>query len=167
MKKLYKHQFKTDIGQFLVGSTENGLAIICFGSKYKQHFNGFVKKHFGDYQVVPGGNENKKAQRQIRQYLDGKLKKFSLKFDINGTAFQKKVLRKIAAIPYGKTKTYGEIATAIGHDGAARAVGTVNATNRLPIVIPCHRVVATSGLGGYAGGLKLKRYFLDLEKAKY
>ncbi len=167
MNKLFTHKFKTNLGWFQVAATEKGLALISFGPKGGQIFNNLVKKHYGDYKVVSGGSENKKAEKQIGRYLDGKLNKFSLKLDIDGTAFQKKALRKIAAIPYGKTKTYGAVASAIGHAGAARAVGTVNAKNRLPIVIPCHRVVATNGLGGYAGGLKLKKHFLDLENAKY
>jgi methylated-DNA-[protein]-cysteine S-methyltransferase len=167
MKKLYTHKFNSGIGQIYVGSTEKGLAVISFGRNGRQYFDNLVKELYGDYQIISGGGENRRAEKQLGQYLDGKLKKFSLKLDIDGTAFQKKALRKIASIPYGKTTTYGVIAAAIGHKGAARAVGTVNAKNRLPIVIPCHRVVATNGLGGYAGGLKLKRYFLDLEKAKY
>ena len=167
MNKLFTHEFKTNVGQFQVASTEKGLALISFGPKRNQIFDNIVKKHYRGYQIVPGGNENKKAEAQIGRYLDGKLKKFSLRLDIEGTAFQKKALRKIAAIPYGKTKTYGAVAKSIGHAGAARALGTVNAKNRLPIVIPCHRVVATNGLGGYTGGLKLKKHFLNLEKANY
>lgn len=91
------------------------------------------------------------------------MKKFHLKLDLSGTPFQKKVLRKIAAIPYGRTKTYGSIAAAVGHPHASRAVGSVNARNPLPIVIPCHRVVGASGPGGYRYGLKIKKNLLKLE----
>ncbi len=168
MKKFYTHKFDSTIGPIYLGSTEKGLAVISFGQDGKKYFNHLVKKHYGNYRTVPGESENKEAKKQLSQYLAGRLKKFTLKLDIDdGTSFQKKALRKIGSIPYGKTTTYGTIAEAIGHKGAARAVGTVNAKNRLPIVIPCHRVLATNGLGGYAGGLKLKRFFLDLEKAKY
>ncbi len=73
------------------------------------------------------------------------------------------VLERVAAIPYGHTLTYGAIARAIGKPGAARAVGAANARNPLPLLIPCHRVVASNGLGGYGGGLAMKRRLLELE----
>lgn len=166
MKKLFTYKFNSSLGWFYTASTDRGLALISFGPKSRQTFNSHVKKYYGDYEIAAGGSDNRKAERQIRKYLDGKLKKFSLRLDIVGTAFQKKALKKIAAISYGKTKTYGAIAKSIGHPGAARAVGSVNAKNRLPIVIPCHRVLAVNGLGGYAGGLKLKKQLLNLEKIK-
>ena len=167
MKKLFIHKFNSRLGWFYTASTDKGLALISFGPKSGQTFRAHAKKFYGDYKIETGGNENKKAEKQIGKYLDGRLTKFSLKLDITGTHFQRKTLRKIAAIPYGRTKTYGAIAKAVGHPGAARAVGSVNAGNRLPIVIPCHRVLAVNGLGGYAGGLKLKKQLLNLEKAKY
>ena len=167
MKKLFTHKFNSGLGWFYTASTERGLALINFGPKSGQTFGTLTKKYYSDYKIVAGGSENRKAERQLRKYLDGKLKKFSLKLDIAGTPFQKKALRKIGAIAYGKTKTYGAIAKSIGHPGAARAVGSVNAKNRLPIVIPCHRVLAVNGLGGYAGGLKLKKQLLNLERIKY
>ncbi len=84
-----------------------------------------------------------------------------------GTAFDHRVWDAVAAIPYGETVTYGEIARAIGSPNGARAVGTANGRNPIPIIIPCHRVVAAGGkLGGYGGGLPLKRRLLDLETTR-
>ncbi len=81
-----------------------------------------------------------------------------------GTDFNRKVWEQVSRIPYGKTRTYGEIARTIENPGAFRAVGTANGRNPIPIVIPCHRVVAAGGkLGGFGGGLPLKRKLLDLE----
>jgi O-6-methylguanine DNA methyltransferase len=163
MKQLYVHQFETEIGWFNLASSEKGLAIIDFPLKKSSHFGKLLKKHFGDYEIQKGGTENKKAEKQIKAYLSGKLKKFSLKIDLMGTAFQKKALMRVAQIPYGKVTTYGEIASRIGNPKGARAVGAANSHNLLPIVIPCHRVVASNGLGGYAGGLKLKKQLLQIE----
>lgn len=164
-KTVHVHKFKTDLGWFRLASTEKGLAIINFIDPVG--FKSDMKKRFGDYQVKAGGVMCKKAEKQLKAYFAGKLKKFSLKLDMDGTPFQRRVLGKVGSIPYGKSITYGKIAASVGNSKAARAVGSVNAGNALPIVIPCHRVLAVNGLGGYAGGLKLKKYLLSLEKVKY
>lgn len=164
-QSVYIHKFKTGLGWFRLASTEKGLAIINFTDPVG--FKSDMKKRFGDFQVKTGGVMNKKAEKQLKSYLAGKLKKFSLKLDLEGTPFQCRVLGKVGSVSYGKTITYGKIASSIGNSKAARAVGSVNAGNALPIVIPCHRVLAAKGLGGYAGGLKLKKYLLNLEKAKH
>jgi methylated-DNA-[protein]-cysteine S-methyltransferase len=82
------------------------------------------------------------------------------------TAFRKKVMQELRKVPAGATLTYGELASIAGSPGAARAVGNVMATNPVPLFVPCHRVVATDGLGGFSGGLDLKRALLNLEKAR-
>jgi O-6-methylguanine DNA methyltransferase len=165
-KKIYIHKFKTGLGRFRLAATEKGLAIIDFTNS--REFDEYVKKLFGNFCIKKsGGPINKQAEKEIKSYLSGRLKKFSLKLDVTGTPFQKRVLHEVASIPCGQTMTYGRIAELIGHPGAARAVGSANARNLLPIVIPCHRVLAVNGLGGYAGGLKIKRYLLDLENAEY
>jgi len=82
------------------------------------------------------------------------------------TPFKKKVMQELCKVPAGATVTYGELAAAAGSPGAARAVGNVMATNPVPLFVPCHRVVATQGLGGFTGGLDVKRALLKLESAK-
>ena len=105
------------------------------------------------------------AARQLRAYFAGELREFRLALDLRGTDFQKRVWREVAAIPYGETRSYGEIALAIGAPRAVRAVGAANGANPLPIVVPCHRVLGAGGkLTGYGGGLPLKRRLLDLER---
>lgn len=109
-----------------------------------------------------------KTKTQILEYFSGKRKFFNLPLDMQGTEFQKKVWKACGKIPFGKTTAYGELAQSAGHPKAARAVGSAMAKNPLPIIIPCHRVVTSSGkLGGYSGngGLKTKRYLLSFEKA--
>ncbi len=163
MEKLYVNSIKTSIGSLWLASTEKGLAVVSFGKNGRQHFNSVVEKDFKRFEVVPGNTKNRSAEKQIKAYLAGKLKKFSLKLDMRGTPFQIKALKKVARIPYGKVATYGAIAAEIGNPGAGRAVGSANARNRLPLVIPCHRVVASGGPGGYGGGLSLKRRLLKME----
>jgi methylated-DNA-[protein]-cysteine S-methyltransferase len=104
------------------------------------------------------------AARQLRAYFAGELTRFDLPLEPVGTEFQKRVWRQVEAIPYGETRSYAQIAFALGSAGAVRAVGAANGANPLPIVIPCHRVIGTSGkLVGYGGGLPLKRKLLELE----
>jgi O-6-methylguanine DNA methyltransferase len=164
---LYIHNFRTGLGWFRVASTKKGVALISFGKDSKRNFDSQARKHFPGFRRVSGGAGNKKAEKQIKAYLNGRLKEFTLPLDIQGTPFQKKALDRVRSIPYGTVRTYGSIAASMGRPGASRAVGKANATNPLPLVIPCHRVVAASGLGGYAGGLRLKKRLLDIEGIKF
>lgn len=104
--------------------------------------------------------------KQLDEYFCNKRDKFNLpiKF-VTGTPFQKKVWQNLSKIPYGKTNSYKELATKVGDEKKARAVASACRANPIPIVIPCHRVIAANGsLGGYAGGAKLKEWLLDLER---
>jgi methylated-DNA-[protein]-cysteine S-methyltransferase len=106
--------------------------------------------------------------RQLAAYFAGSLKAFNnIPLDFKGTEFQKRVWAALLTIPFGETRSYGQIAWQIGHPTAARAVGAANGRNPVSIVAPCHRVVVTSGaLTGFAGGLEAKRYLLDLEASR-
>jgi methylated-DNA-[protein]-cysteine S-methyltransferase len=109
----------------------------------------------------------KKAACQIGEYLAGERREFSLPLAMHGSGFQTAVWQALLAIPYGQTKTYGEIAAAVGNPKASRAVGMANNRNPVAIIVPCHRVIGSDGsLIGYAAGLKLKRWLLELEQAK-
>lgn len=106
----------------------------------------------------------RKAYTQIMEYLDGKRKTFDLPLAPKGTQFQKQVWQTLCAIPYGQTRTYKEIAVAIGNPKAVRAVGMANNRNPLIIVIPCHRVIGSNGkMTGYAAGVDKKEFLLRLE----
>ena len=103
--------------------------------------------------------------KEIMEYLNGKRKSFDIKYEINGTEFQKKVWKELTNIPYGETRSYKEIAVAVGNPKASRAVGMANNKNPIAIIVPCHRVIGSDGkLVGYAGGLDMKRVLLTLEK---
>jgi methylated-DNA-[protein]-cysteine S-methyltransferase len=103
---------------------------------------------------------------QLQAYFDGTIERFTLPLEPAGTAYQQRVWAALAEIPYGKTCSYAAIATKAG--GSARAVGGANSANPIPIVIPCHRVVSSTGLGGYSGGdgLETKRWLLALEQGQ-
>jgi O-6-methylguanine DNA methyltransferase len=104
--------------------------------------------------------------RELDEYFVGKRREFSFPLDLRGTEFQLACWRALLEIPYGETRSYRDIAQAIGHPHAYRAVGMSNNRNPVAIVVPCHRVIASSGsLCGYGGGLGLKRKLLDLERA--
>jgi methylated-DNA-[protein]-cysteine S-methyltransferase len=106
------------------------------------------------------------AARQLRAYFAGQLREFQLPLDVQGTEFQERVWGQVAAIPYGETRSYLQISTAIGSPRAVRAVGAANGANPVPIVVPCHRVIGAKGkLVGYGGGLAMKRRLLELEGA--
>ena len=112
----------------------------------------------------PKGRLEHQVARELQEYFAGTRTEFTFPVEAEGSDFNRKVWEQVALIPYGKTKTYGEIARTIKKPGASRAVGTANGRNPIPIVIPCHRVVAAGGkLGGFGGGLPLKRKLLDLE----
>jgi len=107
------------------------------------------------------------AARQLRAYFAGQLRRFDLPLDMQGTDFQLRVWRELERIPYGETRSYRQIADAIGASRAVRAVGAANGANPIPIVVPCHRVIGASGkLVGYGGGLPLKKRLLELEGAR-
>lgn len=107
-----------------------------------------------------------RAEQQLGEYFAGQRTQFDLPLASDGTEFQQKVWSELLHIPYGETASYGDIARRLGHEpGISRAVGAANGANRIPIVVPCHRVVGADGtLTGYAGGIERKRILLELEQ---
>ncbi len=163
MTNIFTHSVNTEIGKLCLAATEKGLTQITLPSVNKKEFEEDLAKLFQNAVLKDKNSLLQNAATQLEQYFKGTLFDFSIPLDIQGTAFEKKVLQKVAAINYGSTKTYGQIAAEAGSPKAYRAVGSANAKNKIPFIIPCHRVVASGGLGGYAGGLKLKEKLLLLE----
>ncbi len=105
-----------------------------------------------------------RVYEQLCQYIAGQRKNFDVPYKLNGTDFQKKVWQALCSIPYGVTRTYKDIALAVGNGKASRAVGLANNKNPITVIVPCHRVIGSSGkLVGYAGGLEMKKFLLDME----
>lgn len=125
----------------------------------------FVKKN--DDLVSDFGKKTELTEtvyHQLSEYFDGKRKIFDFSYEMQGTEFQKKVWQALCDIPYGETRTYKDIAIAVGNPKASRAVGMANNKNPITIAVPCHRVIGTSGkLVGYAGGLAMKEFLLNME----
>lgn len=113
----------------------------------------------------PGQATLRQAARQLEEYLDGRRREFSLSLSPAGTAFQQAIWRQIAAIPFGRTISYSELARRAGAPDAVRAAGAATGRNPLSIVVPCHRVIGKGGaITGYAGGIDRKRHLLELER---
>ncbi len=134
-------------------------------STSEEEFLKRLKKRF-QMEVIRDDQKNREVLSQLKRYLEGKLKRFSCKLDLRGTSFQKSVWSELKKIPYGQTRTYKEIAEAIGHPKAFRAVGNANGRNFIPLIIPCHRVIESNGgLGGFGHGIKVKRELIDFERS--
>ncbi|QXC60816.1 methylated-DNA--[protein]-cysteine S-methyltransferase [Aquihabitans sp. G128] len=127
-------------------------------------FEGHTKPtdHSPDLRADPGPFAA--AVEQLEAYFAGELRRFDLVLEPSGSPFQHRVWEQLRAIPYGETRSYGQLATALGDPGLSRAVGTANGRNPLSIIVPCHRVIGADGsLTGFGGGLPRKRLLLDLE----
>lgn len=143
----------TPVGPLTLQADANGLCRLDFGRRSTQQ--------------SPEHPLLKRAAEQLDAYFSGRLKRFDLPLAPVGTAFQEQVWNQLLAIPWGETRSYGEIAAALGNPGASRAVGLANNRNPLPIIIPCHRVIGSSGeLTGYGGGLAHKIRLLQLEQVR-
>jgi len=124
---------------------------------------------FSDFSAQPNAANPllAEAARQLHAYFAGSLRRFDLPLDLAGTEFQRRVWMELTRIPYGETRSYQDVARAVGAPNAVRAVGAANGANPIPIVVPCHRVIGAGGkLVGYGGGLPLKRRLLALERGE-
>lgn len=164
---VYYHCFDTELGTIHTAATERGVCRICLPGSAREDFLASLAEAYPRAELAPGGKHNRDLATQVQEYLAGTRRAFSVPTDLNATDFAYSVLTRVAAIPYGATRTYGQIARELGNPKAARAVGTANARNPLPLIIPCHRVIASNGLGGYGGGLDMKRRLLALEKTAH
>ena len=165
MNKVYYSFFDSPIlEKVFVASTERGVCMVDFLKSEKAFLKRLKKRFPGE--IIRDDRKNKNALNQLKKYLKGDLKRFDCKTDFKGTLFQKKVWSALAKIPYGQTRSYKEIARAIGYPKAFRAVGNANGRNSIPLILPCHRVIESNGgLGGFGHGIEIKRRLLDFEKA--
>lgn len=161
---LYTAEFESDFGTLRCAASEKGLVYVQLPRAAGRGFEGFAKRFAPEARLESAWKPNQAAATQIAEYLAGKRKDFDLELDLRATPFQHRVYEALLTIPYGETRSYAEIAAQIGAPRAVRAVGTANGANPLAPVIPCHRVINTGGkLGGYGGGLDMKRKLLAME----
>jgi O-6-methylguanine DNA methyltransferase len=165
-EKLFFHCFEAHPWKVGAASTELGLAVIEFPVESKNAFRSSLSRRFENADIVENEKALGEARRQIEEYLQGRRTSFTLPIDLRVTTFQRRVLKEVAKIPFGKTLSYGEVARRIGKPQGARAVGSALHRNPIPLVIPCHRVIGSDGsLVGFGGGVHLKAYLLDFEGA--
>jgi AraC family transcriptional regulator of adaptative response/methylated-DNA-[protein]-cysteine methyltransferase len=153
------------IGALLAAASEDGLCMLEYADREKLPKQAADLMRFYGRPVVPGRNRHiDRIAEQLEEYFGGTRQEFDVPLDLKGTEFQERVWRELLNIPFGETISYEELASRIGKPTAQRAVGLANGRNRVPIVVPCHRVIQKNGqLRGYGGGLWRKQFLLDLE----
>jgi methylated-DNA-[protein]-cysteine S-methyltransferase len=156
----------TPIGPLLLAVTERGLCRISYDPEPERETDELARL-FG-VRVLRSPRQVDPVRRELDEYFEGRRRDFDLRLDLRSrTGFSRDILERLARVPYGEVTTYGTLAAAAGKPRAARAVGTVMNRNPIPIVLPCHRVVGSTGsLVGYGGGLDRKRLLLDLEAGR-
>ena len=167
MEAVHTAQIETPIGRLRLASTARGLAYVELPHPSGRSLESWLRRSLRGARREDGFAPNRAAAVQIVEYLEGKRTAFELALDPLGTEFQRGVWQALVAIPYGETRSYAEVARAVGRPDAVRAVGAANGANPLSIVVPCHRVIASDGsLGGYGGGLPLKARLLAMERSR-
>lgn len=164
--KILFRNLASPVGEMIAGATDHG---VCF---LEWHSRGGVDRIMQRVQkryrlpLVAGESEHlTQLETELGAYFSGALRQFTVPMDVTGTEFERTIWAQLLQIPYGETRCYGDIATAIGKPKASRAVGRANGANYLSILIPCHRVIeAGGGLRGYGGGLWRKQFLLELER---
>ncbi|MGA2975673.1 MAG: methylated-DNA--[protein]-cysteine S-methyltransferase [Spirochaetia bacterium] len=155
------------LGPLVAGATEEGVCLLEFTDRRMLETQFMTVRRLFRLPVVPGSNRHLDVVHdELGRYFEGSLRCFSAPLVFPGTPFQRRVWEQLLLVPYGETRSYEQMAAAVGSPRAVRAVGHANGLNRIAILIPCHRVVNKNGrLGGYGGGLWRKKYLLDLERS--
>ena len=162
LETLLYSRMKSPVGVLLLGVSGSALVALAFGRDLPNKVSGRVVR----WRESPESTAT--AGEQLEEYFAGKRRRFTIPLDLRGTDFQKQCWQQLLRIPYGETRSYAEIARAIGRPKSFRAVGQANHFNPIAIVVPCHRVLAAgTELGGYGGGLATKAFLLRLEGATF
>ncbi len=153
---VYMWAYNYPFAKLWIGEKDGAITNVLFGDSDKRPFNFVIQ----ETPLI------KKAAKQLDEFFNGRRKSFNLPLLLEGTDFQKSVWKALLTIPFGETRSYKEIAIQVGNPKAARAVGMANNRNPISIIVPCHRVIGSNGsLIGYGGGLSIKNYLLNIEKA--
>ena len=160
MSLIYYDQMPSPIGPLFLVADDEGLREVRFEFEKRPHepLDGWVHS----------AQQLAQVRHQLEAYFSGERQAFDLLLKPQGTDFQQSVWQALTTIPYGTTASYGQISQQLDRPKASRAVGAANGRNPIPIIIPCHRVIASDGkLGGYTGGIEIKQTLLDIEQASY
>ena len=155
--------FNSPIGKIYIAAVKKGVVKISFSNESPQELENYCQKRLGS-EVHQGSDFTKYAKQQILKYLEGKSQSLDFPVIHLNSPFRQKVLEAERNIPYGETRSYGEVAKMVNNPRASRAVGSANAENPLPLCFPCHRIINSNGkLGSFGWGVDVKQYLLDLE----
>jgi O-6-methylguanine DNA methyltransferase len=158
---LFMSQYTSPLGTYTIISSSKGVVSLASPGTAAER-SARLERNKVNY--AEAGDHNQRLSRELDLYFNGKLTHFATPLDLRGSPFQLVVWEALRAIPYGQTRSYGQVAQAIGRPKAARAVGHANNQNPIAILVPCHRVIGADGsLTGYASGLDRKRFLLNLE----
>ncbi|UCG89646.1 MAG: methylated-DNA--[protein]-cysteine S-methyltransferase [Candidatus Heimdallarchaeota archaeon] len=168
MSKLVYRYIDSPLGSLIIGTTSKGCCLLEFDDRYSlTDINSRYNKWYKVDCIEGIHSTLDTLENELKDYFNGKLRDFSIPLDLRGTPFETTVWNELQKIPYGETRSYNDIAKAIGNPSASRAVGRANGNNPVAIVVPCHRVIASNGkLHGYGGGLWRKEKLLALELRK-
>jgi methylated-DNA-[protein]-cysteine S-methyltransferase len=173
VEPIHLSRFDTALGPVTLASTARGIVASSLpecadgGTRdgdSRDSVRRWLDRHMPDAEIREGIGRNAPAIAAVRDYLAGRRHELDLPLDLRGTAFQQRVWATLRRVPFGETISYSELARRAGHPRAARACGSANGSNPVPLFVPCHRVIAADGtLGGFGGGLPLKARLLELE----
>ena len=156
-------RFQSPIGSLSILAAKEGVVKISFENESMEKMEKWCRNHLG-MRIVEGTDFTTEAKSQILHYLSGKRRSLNFSIIHFNTPFRTRVLKAERTIPYGQTRSYGEVAKMVGRPKAIRAVGSANANNPLPLYYPCHRIIYSNGiLGGFGWGLEVKQLLLNLE----
>jgi AraC family transcriptional regulator of adaptative response/methylated-DNA-[protein]-cysteine methyltransferase len=159
-------KIETPLGEMIAGASKEGICLLEFSDRKSLSSEYQEITELLESDIRSGSNRHiRKLKKQLKEYFSGKRKEFSLQLLTPGTEFQQAVWMNLIRIPYGSAISYQEQAESMNNPDGARAVASANASNRISIIIPCHRVIGSDGnLVGYGGGLKRKKWLLNHEK---
>ena len=166
MKEIITTNYKFDIGDIKIGVMDDHVVLVDWRyRKMRRAIDQRIEMNLGAEMKEGEHPLHRTVILQLQDYFDGARKEFDFPVKVSGTLFQKSVWEELLKIPYGKTSTYAQMAENLDNPDAVRAVATANGANALAIIYPCHRVIGSDGsLTGYAGGLRVKKKLLDMEK---
>lgn len=166
MNQINIQYYKTNYGEFILGSYDGKLCMVDFRyRKMRKTVDNRIKNALNAEFIEQDDEILQKTRVQLDEYFNMKRREFDIPIQMVGTDFQKSVWKALLKVPYGTTSTYLQLAKEINNEKAVRAVANANGANAIGIIIPCHRIIGTNGeLTGYAGGLPLKKRLLELEQ---
>jgi len=167
-RKIIYRNIASPSGRMIAGATDKGICLLMWQDEQRAEriIDGVKKNH--QLPAEPGDSPYlDKLERQLAEYFEGNRQEFDIPLDFAGTDFENSTWKQLLKIPYGQTRSYGQIAAKIGEPNASRAIGRANGANPIAVVIPCHRVIRSGGdLGGYGGGIERKKWLLELESSQ-